>query len=710
MDELHDLAVVLAQRRRLGLGHDAGGERLLDASRRVERRHLAGLDALDADALLERLELHREEQRLLQQSQRVRGLERPVDVLGKPLARLGRVDHEACELVPEAIWGGGVHAAARKDEGAHREREQPVPEVAQEPVQLLLGVVEEAAAGPLDDREVFLQAALVLVMLEHHRGEVHAGQHVPEPRRQALLLLQVAAEGEHRHIDREGEGGGEAHDVLVVARGPALDRRAGEARMGERHDEGAHRIRDAEADVREQRAVELLHARGAIGIARRRHLAQHERVAAHRALAEDDEIAGEEIGALDRNGDRHDLVAAAEIVARPEADALAAVHVHGVVGDLAAHLRDVILEHCGGNRGLFPAVDGARGDRARRVHDVGEPGHARDHRLDALEPAHRRVELAADARVGAGRPHRGFRGAGGVGGERDAAPDRELLHEHPPAAAGHLGAADDEVERHEHIASLDGAVLERHVERKVTAADGDARGVARNERAGDADVGLAAQELLGIEHPEREADHGRHRGEGDVALGEVELEPDDLPTLPGAAAHHPGVGNGARVGAGARSGEREARHFFPAREAGQVIALLLLGAVVVEELRGPERVRHRHRGRGGGAAARDLREHARVRVGRELQAPVLLRDDHGEEAAGLEELPHRSRQIGALVGDAPVIEHAAQLLARPVEERSFRGGELRGLRGEQLRPARRAGEQLPVPPHRARVERLLLGL
>src|SRR5205085_401735 len=119
------------------------------------------------------------------------------------------------------------------------------------PVQLLLGVVEEAAAGPLDDREVFLQAALVLVMLEHHRGEVHAGQHVPEPRRQALLLLQVAAEGEHRHIDREGEGGGEAHDVLVVARGRALDRRAGEARVGERHDEGAHRIRDAEADVRE---------------------------------------------------------------------------------------------------------------------------------------------------------------------------------------------------------------------------------------------------------------------------------------------------------------------------------------------------------------------------------------------------------------------------------------------------------------------------
>jgi len=38
---------------------------------------------------------------------------------------------------------------------------------------------------------------------------------------------------------------------------------------------------DGEADV-PKGAVELLHARGAIGIAGRAHLAQHERMAAHR--------------------------------------------------------------------------------------------------------------------------------------------------------------------------------------------------------------------------------------------------------------------------------------------------------------------------------------------------------------------------------------------------------------------------------------------
>ena len=45
-------------------------------------------------------------------------------------------------------------------------------------MQLLLRIVEKIAAGPLDDGQVFIRAALVLVVLEHHRGEVHGGEHV----------------------------------------------------------------------------------------------------------------------------------------------------------------------------------------------------------------------------------------------------------------------------------------------------------------------------------------------------------------------------------------------------------------------------------------------------------------------------------------------------------------------------------------------------
>jgi len=142
----------------------------------------------------------------------------------------------------------------------------------------------------------------------------------------------------------------------------------------------------------------------------------------------------------------------------------------------------------------------------------------------------------------------------------------------------------------------------------------------------------------------------------------------------------------------------------------QVVVLLLLGTVVVQQLRGSERVGHRDRRGGGRAAARDLREHARVRIGGELEPAVALRDDHREEAARLEELPHLRRQIGPLVRDVPLIEHAAQLLARAVEERLLGRRELRRSRREQLFPLRSAGEQLPVPPHRARLERFLLGL
>src|SRR2546430_17215851 len=91
-----------------------------------------------------------------------------------------------------------------------------------------------------------------------------------------------------------------SHDVLVVARGGILHRRGGEARVGQSHDERAHGVGNAEADVREQRAVELIDPGGTIGIAGRAHLAQHERMAAHRPPAQDDEGAREEGGPLAR--------------------------------------------------------------------------------------------------------------------------------------------------------------------------------------------------------------------------------------------------------------------------------------------------------------------------------------------------------------------------------------------------------------------------
>ena len=115
-----------------------------------------------------------------------------------------------------------------------------------------------AAAGPFDDRQILGLAALVFVMLEHHRGEIHAREHVAEPRGEVFFFLQIAAERQHRDVDRERERRAEAHDVLVVAlRRPAV-RHAREARAGQRHHQRAHGVADREADVAEQRAIELV--------------------------------------------------------------------------------------------------------------------------------------------------------------------------------------------------------------------------------------------------------------------------------------------------------------------------------------------------------------------------------------------------------------------------------------------------------------------
>jgi len=155
-------------------------------------------------------------------------------------------------------------------------------------------------------------------------------------------------------------------------------------------------IREREADVGEQCRVKVLEALLAIGIAGRVHLAQHERMAADRALPEDDQAAREDVGTLDGDRDRDRLVAAAQIVARAQADRLATMHVHRIARHAPREFGDVVLENAGRDRRACAGIDRRGGDAARRIHRVGEPDHARDHLLDALEAPDRRVELAAD--------------------------------------------------------------------------------------------------------------------------------------------------------------------------------------------------------------------------------------------------------------------------------------------------------------------------
>ena len=249
-----------------------GAECLGDLPGDFERRDLAGFHAFDANALFDGFGGLRQHQRFLQQAERIAGLERAIDEAAQAIAHLGRRQHGIGQLAAEPIARRRIRAAARKDQRAHGPAEEPVGEVAQEIVQLLLRLVELVAAGPFDDRQIVRGTPLVLVVLEHHRGEVHGREHVAQARGEILLLLQVAAEREHGDVDGERERRRETHDVLVIALGVAHFGHVREARVRERHDERAHRVADGEADVAEQRAIEFVDALLAVRVARGVHL------------------------------------------------------------------------------------------------------------------------------------------------------------------------------------------------------------------------------------------------------------------------------------------------------------------------------------------------------------------------------------------------------------------------------------------------------
>jgi len=106
----------------------------------------------------------------------------------------------------------------------------------------------------------------------------------------------------------------------------------------------------------------------------------------------------------------------------------------------------------------------------------------------------------------------------------------------------------------------------------------------------------------------------------------------------------------------------------------------------------------------------ELADDLGVGIGGKAQAAVGLRNDHREEFLGLEKVPHFGRQIAQLPADAPLVEHAAELVDRAVEERQLLGGERRGRHGQELSPIGIAAEEVGVPPHVAGFDRLALGV
>ena len=362
------------------------------------------------------------------------------------------------------------------------------------------------------------------------------------------------------------------------------------------------------------------------------------------------------------------------------------------------------------DRGLFSKIDGTGGHFAHRVHHVGIGADARQRLFDTFESTHSHLELAANAGIATDRTGSQLRHAGIGRRQRDRTTGGQTLHQHAPTLACHLRATDDVVKRHENILAARRAIHEHGVEREVATAHVGSRGVAGNQRTGDADVLLATEQAIRVIEVEGQTEDGADRAKRDVTLVPSNTHAEDFLALPHALADDADVRNRCGVGPCPWAGQRKGGNLDTLGQTRQVVVFLLVSTVVQQQLCRAKRVRHHHRHRQGRRTRRQLGHHLRVRVGRELQAAVLLRDDHAEESVVLDILPGLRRHVLRFVRDLPVIDETASFFNLVVHEGLLGSSELGDRIGQHLVPVGIAPEQFAIPPHRTGLERFSLSV
>src|SRR6516225_4456435 len=87
---------------------------------------------------------------------------------------------------------------------------------------------ETVRHAPLERREIVPLPALVLPALERTGQEVEFGKNVAEPRREHLLALERAAEGQQRQVGGKRKARGVARELTIETRRIARVRRGRE--------------------------------------------------------------------------------------------------------------------------------------------------------------------------------------------------------------------------------------------------------------------------------------------------------------------------------------------------------------------------------------------------------------------------------------------------------------------------------------------------
>ncbi|MNV04135.1 hypothetical protein D3C71_944230 [compost metagenome] len=242
-----------------------------------------------------------------------------------------------------------------------------------------------------------------------------------------------------------------------------------------------------------QQGVKLLEATFHVGVGGGFQLGKHVGMAASGTLPEDHQVASQYVGPLHRDGDRNAHVGVAGVVFRAELDGTTGVDVHGVIHDLARHFGHVVLGDGGDDGGRLTEIQGTCRHATCPFQLVGETTDAGQRFLHPFKLADGHAKLLAHIGVGAHGAARHVATGGTQGRQRDAATGGEALHQHAPAAAGVIRAADDPVERNEHILAEGRTVQERQSHGVVAIADPHTRVVGRDEGTGDADLFLVTQ-------------------------------------------------------------------------------------------------------------------------------------------------------------------------------------------------------------------------
>src|ERR1700730_1752824 len=147
-------------------------------------------------------------------------------------------------------------------------------------------------------------------------------------------------------------------------------------------------------------AIEFIKPARGIAIFERGNLLEQIGMAADRALAELNEAAGDDVGALNRDPDRNSAIKAAEIIKRAFLHRLAAMDVHRVIGDNAQALGRLLFHDGGDHRGGVTVIDRRTSEPPSGIEQIGGGRNAPEQFLDRLEAADGNVKLFANARIG----------------------------------------------------------------------------------------------------------------------------------------------------------------------------------------------------------------------------------------------------------------------------------------------------------------------